>query len=77
MKTVCVWGDTRTDVEVAYALLAESDQPPQRITWRLTSAFDGTPVGDECFAPFNAEIREAYGEVIPQVEESAVEIDDD
>lgn len=79
MKTVCVWGDTRQDVEVAYGLLAEEDNPPQRVTWRLTSSFDGTLVGDECFAPFNSEIRDAYeaGGVIPQVDEVAGNDEDD
>lgn len=61
MKVCCVWGNTRQDVEVAYGLLAEQKNPPQRVTWRLTAQFDGTPVGDECFAPFNPEIQEAYG----------------
>jgi len=77
MRTLCIWGETRADVLDGYSEVAKLEDAPQRITWRLTAAFDGKPVGNNCYAPNNPEIREAYGEVIPQVEEPAVYADED
>jgi hypothetical protein len=59
------------------------EEPPQRITWRLASAFTGKAVGAACYAPNHPDIRAAYGddvldvEVIPQDEEVAVQDDDE
>lgn len=72
MSVLCIWGETRAEVAEGYAAVAEREDAPARITWRLTAAFTGDAVGDDCYAPNNPEIREAYGELIPQVEESAV-----
>lgn len=74
MKVLCIWGETREDVLDGYAAVAEMEDKPSRITWRLASAFTGKKVGDECFAPDHPEIRAAYGEVI---ELDEVEDDDD
>lgn len=60
MKLVCVWADTVDSVSAAYELLAFADEPPQRVTWRLTASFNGTPIGDACFAPDSEAIRAAY-----------------
>lgn len=73
MAVVCIWADTREAVQAAYDVLLASDNPPQRITWRLAASFDGIPVGDECYAPDHPEIRAAYGE---QIEEKVVFFDD-
>lgn len=73
MNLFCIWGETKADVAEGYAAVSKFEDPPQRLTWRLTAAFNGKPVGSACYAPNNPEIREAYGEVIPQVEEVAVQ----
>jgi len=73
MKLFCIWGETKADVLAGYDAVALFEEPPQRVTWRLTSSFNGKRVGAECYAPNNPEIRAAYGEKIPQVEQAAVQ----
>ena len=69
MKVLCIWGDTRADVEAGYAAVAEFEDPPQRITWRLTAAFEQEgAVGDVCYAPGHPDIQEAYREVLGEDE---------
>lgn len=60
MTLLCIWGETKADVAAGYDAVAASDASPESITWRLTAAFDGSPVGDACYAPDHPEIRAAY-----------------